>query len=68
MVEAGGIEPPSERPTTGDSPSAGCVLFFAAPAPTAGLSYGYPALFPLRLTGKGLKESLLYDAFSYPAG
>ena len=41
MVEAGGIEPPSEKMTTGVSPGADRILNFALAPSTDELSFGY---------------------------
>jgi len=47
LVEAGGVEPPSERMTSQVSPSAVRVLGFAQPAPTNRLLGAIPDKFPL---------------------
>lgn len=62
------MNPPSGRPTTGVSPSAGCSLGFAPRAPTAGLPWNYldeSYSSPPRI---GLKPARLNDPLAQATG
>ena len=59
LVEAGGIEPPSERKTSSVSPSAVRVLGFAQPMPTNRLHRAIPEKFHLLVPReRGLEATL----------
>jgi len=59
MVEAGGVEPPSERKTSQVSPSAVRDLNFALPAPADRLLRAIPDKFPHKAPrGERLKGTL----------
>jgi len=62
MVEAGGVEPPSEKVITTTSPGADRNLNFAAGSSTDELALGYPDNLSIRLRELANERPDLFDA------
>jgi hypothetical protein len=62
LVEAGGVEPPSEKVTTGTSPGADRSLNFAAGPSTDELTLGYPDNLSIRLRELANERPGFFDA------
>ena len=62
-MEAGGVEPPSEKVTTEASPGADRSLNFAAASSTDELGFGYPDDLSIRLRELADERPDLFDAF-----